>query len=68
MYSIAVMFFEMAVGKIPDVTSNTYVPFESGNDTATLELLQFMLKMNSAERPSAEECANRIDSIRDLRD
>ena len=63
-YSLAVMFFEMAVGLMPDITADTMKPLENRDDAYTLELLQFMLKLNSRERPSAAECVRRVQDMR----
>ena len=62
-YSLAVMFFVMAVGKLPDITSSTFAPLEAKDDPGTLELLQFMLKLNPKERPTAAECAARVEPV-----
>ena len=57
--SLAVMFFEMAVGLMPDITADTMKPLENRDDAYTLELLQFMLKPGarptSAGGPSAAD-------------
>ena len=62
-YSLAIMFFEMAVGQKPDMTSNTFAPLVAKDDPDTLELLQFMLKLDSKARPTAAECVARIKPI-----
>lgn len=61
MYSLAVMFFEMACGHMPDITSDaTFDRLEDRDDPATLELLQFMLKLKAAERPTASQVISHI--------
>ena len=62
-FSLAVMFFEMAVGQKPDMTSSTFAALEAKDDPDTLQLLQFMLKLDPKERPTAAECVARIKPI-----
>lgn len=62
MFSLAVMFFEMAVGTMPDTTltpDETLAPLRGDPETRALLLL--MLKMKSDERPTADECARWIE-------
>ena len=60
-YTLAVTFFEMAVGRIPDVTVDAmFDPLEGRDDPATLELLKCMLKITPEERPTAAELIDRI--------
>ena len=66
-YSLAVMFFEMAVGLMPDITADTLKPLENRDDAYTLELLQFMLKLDSRKRPSAAECVECVCRVQDMR-
>ena len=64
MYSLAVMYFEMAVGKIPDITltlDETLAPLRDNDDRDTCELMELMLKLKSHERPSADACARWIE-------
>ena len=69
MYSLCQMYFEMAVGKRPvledgvRITPDTLGPLEAKDDKATLSLMQFMLKVDSAERPTAAEAVSRIKLI-----
>ena len=69
MYSLCQMYFEMAVGKRPvledgvRITPGTLGPLEAKDDKATLSLMQFMLKVDSAERPTAAEAVSRIKLI-----
>ena len=59
-WSLAVMFFEMAVGRIPDITTGALLaPLEARDEAFTLELLQSMLHLESQRRPSAR-AAGRI--------
>ena len=68
MCSLAVMFFEMAVGTLPDVTAvdDALKPLKDDADTHTL--LTFMLKMKSDERPTANECCRWIQELPQRRD
>ena len=63
-YSISVMFFEMAVGEKPKKTvkswTDTFLPLESESDPKTLALLRFMLHPDPSDRPSAAESVERI--------
>ena len=62
-FSVGVMFFEMAVGELPDITSkNMFGPLEARDDPETLDLLRCMLQLDATERPSAEECVRRIET------
>ena len=65
MFSASVMFYEMATGKLPDMQSiNSDTMFDPlKNDPQTLELLKFMLKMDSAERPTAKDLNSKIGAI-----
>ena len=69
MYSLAIMFFEMAVGSKPELEDgrelgpHTFRPLEEKRD-GTLELLQFMLKMKSSERPTAEATVREIKVLK----
>merc|ERR1711998_4446 len=63
-YSLAVMFTEMAVGRLPDTSSaNPLRPLEELNDPLTLELVQFMFKTVSSERPTAAECLSLVQAL-----
>jgi len=65
MFSASVMFYEMATGKLPDMQSinsdTIFDPLKS--DPQTLELLKFMLKINSAERPTAKDVISKISTL-----
>jgi serine/threonine protein kinase len=61
-YSLAIMFFEMATGRLPDITSDAAFDPLNG-EPATLELVQFMLKLKSAERPTASELVGYIEIL-----
>ena len=69
MYSLCQMYFEMAIGKRPvledgvRITPDTLSPLEAKDDKATLSLMQFMLKIDSSERPTAAETVSRIKLI-----
>ena len=65
MFSASVMFYEMATGKLPDMQSiNSDTMFDPlKNDPQTLELLKFMLKMDSAERPTAKDLNSKISTL-----
>merc|ERR1711998_683655 len=64
-YSLAVTFFEMRVGSVPDMSmSNPFAPLEKLGDPATLELILFMLKRVSSERPTSAECESRVKVLR----
>ena len=65
-YSCAIMFFEMAVGEKPDVSSDA--TFERlDHDPATLELLTLMLKIKSTERPTATALISHIKVLQSRR-
>jgi len=58
-YSCAVMFFEMAVGEMPDISTDaTFEPLN--HDPTTSELLKRMLKVRSADRPTATQLISLI--------
>jgi serine/threonine protein kinase len=58
-YSCAVMFFEMAVGEMPDISTDaTFEPLN--HDPATSELLKLMLKVRSADRSTATQLISHI--------
>ena len=65
MFSASVMFYEMATGKLPDMQSiNSDTMFDPlKSDPQTLELLKFMLKMDSAERPTAKDLNSKISTL-----
>ena len=64
-FSMAVMYFEMATGEMPDISSShPLAPLRARKDPVTHELLRFMLKLNSNERPSAVEALGRIKQAR----
>ena len=62
MYSLAVMFFEMAVGVRPDmpITRETFFPLEATVDVATADFVKSLLKARPQERPTATECVARV--------
>ena len=63
-WSLAVMFFEMAVGHIPDLSTGAlFAPLEARDDPFTLELLQFMLHQESQRRPSAADVVERVKTL-----